>query len=105
MDLQLTGKVALVTGGSVGIGLGIANRLAEDGAQVVIVGRRQSAIDDASGATMAAKTTKNKKRIANRVLVIPIRVATGTPARPRSKPLPPYQFETKVINSSPDVAA
>lgn len=34
--LRLTGKTAIVTGGAVGIGYGIAYRLAEAGANVVI---------------------------------------------------------------------
>jgi NAD(P)-dependent dehydrogenase (short-subunit alcohol dehydrogenase family) len=41
------GKVALVTGGSSGIGLATARRLATEGAHVVIVGRRQEALDEA----------------------------------------------------------
>ena len=39
MDLQLTGKVVAVTGGSRGIGLATALRLAQEGAAVAICGR------------------------------------------------------------------
>jgi len=39
------GKIALVTGGTSGIGLASAKRLAEEGATVVITGRRQAALD------------------------------------------------------------
>ncbi|MDX8498013.1 glucose 1-dehydrogenase [Mesorhizobium sp. VK4C] len=43
----LTGKIALVTGGNSGIGLSVAKTFATEGAQVVITGRRQQAIDRA----------------------------------------------------------
>jgi NAD(P)-dependent dehydrogenase (short-subunit alcohol dehydrogenase family) len=39
MDLGLTGKVAVVTGGSVGIGLGVARAFAREGAEVLIAAR------------------------------------------------------------------
>jgi NAD(P)-dependent dehydrogenase (short-subunit alcohol dehydrogenase family) len=44
---KLTGRVALVTGGSTGIGLGIAKRFAQEGARVFITGRRQFQLDEA----------------------------------------------------------
>jgi NAD(P)-dependent dehydrogenase (short-subunit alcohol dehydrogenase family) len=47
MTSKLAGRVAVVTGGSAGIGLGIAKRFAEEGARVFITGRRQSQLDQA----------------------------------------------------------
>jgi NAD(P)-dependent dehydrogenase (short-subunit alcohol dehydrogenase family) len=44
---KLTGKVAVVTGGSSGIGLATAKRFVEEGAYVFITGRRQSELDRA----------------------------------------------------------
>ncbi|HEY6421270.1 MAG TPA: SDR family oxidoreductase [Candidatus Binataceae bacterium] len=47
MDLQLTGKTALVFGGSKGIGRGIANALAAEGVAVAMVARTQAPLDAA----------------------------------------------------------
>ena len=47
MSNSLEGKVAVVTGGSTGIGLGIAKRFVSEGATVVITGRRQAELDAA----------------------------------------------------------
>jgi NAD(P)-dependent dehydrogenase (short-subunit alcohol dehydrogenase family) len=47
MDLQLSSKTALVTGGTAGIGLEIARTLAAEGAQVTICGRSQDRLDAA----------------------------------------------------------
>ena len=47
MNRKLENKVAVVTGGSAGIGFGAAKRFAEEGARVFITGRRQSELDKA----------------------------------------------------------
>lgn len=47
MKLGLTGKTAVVTGGSKGIGFAIAKELLNEGANVVITGRREDALEDA----------------------------------------------------------
>ena len=53
MDLRLTGKVAVITGGSAGIGLAIARGLAAEGVDLVLCGRSASrlaaAASDISG--------------------------------------------------------
>ena len=50
MDLGLTGKVALVTGSSRGIGRGIATRLVEEGVDVVFCARGEEALGEAIAA-------------------------------------------------------
>ena len=45
MELQLKGKTALVTGGSEGIGKGIALALAKEGVDVAICARRMEPLE------------------------------------------------------------
>lgn len=47
MSSKLTGKVAIITGGTSGIGLATAKRFVAEGATVYITGRRQSELDAA----------------------------------------------------------
>lgn len=52
VDGLLSGQVAVVTGGSSGIGLGIATGFAGLGCSVVIVGRRRERLDEAAAAVV-----------------------------------------------------
>ena len=47
MDLQLSGKLALVSGSTAGIGYAIAQTLAQEGAHVIVNGRSQASVDEA----------------------------------------------------------
>jgi 3-oxoacyl-[acyl-carrier protein] reductase len=49
MDLGISGKVALVTGASQGIGFGIAKELAQEGARVAVSSRTREKIEAAAG--------------------------------------------------------
>lgn len=51
MDLQLTGHIALVTGGTGGIGLAIARRLSAEGATVYVTGRSRDRLDEVGSAS------------------------------------------------------
>ncbi|MBI2218152.1 MAG: SDR family oxidoreductase [Candidatus Rokubacteria bacterium] len=70
----LSGRVALVTGGSRGIGRGIALRLAADGADCVITYRKQ--------AQLAEEVVQAIERGGRRALALPLDLAdpTGVPA-------------------------
>ena len=58
MDLKLTGKTALVTGGSEGIGKGIALALAQEGVDVAICARRKEPLE-ATAKELARATNRN----------------------------------------------
>ncbi len=57
MDLGLKDKVALVSGGSAGMGYAIAAELAAEGARVVIAARREGPLQEAEGKIRAAGGT------------------------------------------------
>lgn len=64
MDLDLTGKVALVTGSTRGIGFAAAAGLAGMGAEVIVNGRDKAAVDEAIAKIgQAVPNTKSKAKL------------------------------------------
>lgn len=67
MEIKLDGRAAVITGGSKGIGLAIATRMAASGADVAMLARRADVLD-------AARETVGK-RARGRVLAVPCDVS------------------------------
>ncbi len=60
MDLGLTNKVAIVTGGSRGIGKAVVLQLAREGVDVAIAARDMAAANSAAVAIGIRSTSKNE---------------------------------------------
>ena len=100
MDLGIEGRVALVTGGSKGIGLGIATALAAEGARVAVASRTQETVEtrrsrSAARASSSTPTTSTRSP------------ACSTASSPRSarststSPTPAGRRRTRTRSASP----
>ena len=73
MDLQLKGKTALVTGGSEGIGKGIALAFAKEGVDVAICARRPGPLEEAAA--------EIEKQTGRKIVAIPADLRKDTDAK------------------------
>jgi NAD(P)-dependent dehydrogenase (short-subunit alcohol dehydrogenase family) len=64
MKIDLTGKTALVTGSSQGIGLSIAVEMAKAGAGVILSGRTQESLDEAAATVSTAADVPKPRTVA-----------------------------------------
>jgi NAD(P)-dependent dehydrogenase (short-subunit alcohol dehydrogenase family) len=83
MDLGLTGKIALVTGSSRGIGRGIALALSDAGCDLLLTGRDREALEEVArsirskGRTAAVRALDLRERSAPAALVEAARLSGG----------------------------
>ena len=87
MDLQLTGKRALVTGGSRGIGKAIALALAQEGVDVALLARNTQALDEAAAELARATGRKVVGISADTTLDEAVRVAVAQAAQQLGGPI------------------
>jgi NAD(P)-dependent dehydrogenase (short-subunit alcohol dehydrogenase family) len=64
MDLQLKGRTVLITGSTSGIGRAAAERLAREGASVLVHGRDQQRTDEAAAAIRRATSSDSVRAVA-----------------------------------------
>ena len=95
MDLQLTGKLALVTGSTAGIGLAIAKALAGEGGRVVVNGRTEARVDAARGEISAACPEARLESLA-----ADLATAAGVFSVPLDKVTPEQRRAAKTVNFS-----
>jgi NAD(P)-dependent dehydrogenase (short-subunit alcohol dehydrogenase family) len=81
MDIYLSGKTAIVTGSTAGIGFAIALGLAECGAIVVLNGRKKAAVDDA-----VTRLSQAAPRTSVRGIAADLGTAEGCAALLRAEP-------------------
>lgn len=77
--MKLTGRTILITGGSAGIGLAFALKFLELGNEVIVTGRRQSALDAVKAQHPKLHTIQSDVADPDQIAALAARIRTGFP--------------------------